>query len=79
MLASIVYFGIGILFGVVLAYNRKDFRQQQTFEQIDQEVRDNLERYKNLSESLKDDVKFLKTRMSFIKQNGTGIEDGTAS
>lgn len=79
MLASIVYFGIGICFGLAIAYNRRDFRQQRTFEQIDEEVRSDLERYKNLSESLKDDVRFLKTRMSYIKQSSSTGEEGAAN
>ncbi len=71
MLAGAIYFGLGIFFGITIAYNRKDYRQQKTFEQVDAEVRGDLERYRNLSESLKEDVLFLKNRIGFMKQGST--------
>jgi hypothetical protein len=68
MFASIIFFGLGVFFGITIAYNCKDYRQQKTFEQVDEEVRNDLERYKSLSESLKADVKYLKNKISFMKQ-----------
>ncbi|MGB8517308.1 MAG: hypothetical protein WCD45_05410 [Gallionella sp.] len=71
MFEGIIYFGVGIFFGFTVAYNRKDYRQEKTFEQVDEKVRNDLERYRNLSESLKEDIKFLKSRVSSLKQSDT--------
>ncbi|NNM80014.1 MAG: hypothetical protein HKM01_06130 [Gallionella sp.] len=68
MFEGIIYFGVGVFFGLTVAYNHKDYRQEKTFEQVDEKVRNDLERYRNLSESLKEDIKFLKSRVSSLKQ-----------
>lgn len=68
MFAGVLYFAVGVFFGIAIAYNRKDYRQHKTFEQIDEQVRNDLARYKSLSESLKVDVKLLKNKINFMRQ-----------
>ena len=74
MYAEVLYFGVGIFFGITIAYNRKDYRQEKTFEQVDEQVRNDLVRYKNLSESLKQDVRFLKNRISSVRSANTATK-----
>ena len=67
------WFFVGLFFGILVGLNMGENRNRKTFEQIDQEIRDNLVKTTNLNESLMDDIKFLRNRIAFLegKKNGS--------
>lgn len=64
--SDIVWFFVGMSIGALGGLNISEFlsqkRKQQTFEQVDEQVRKDLAHYRNLNESLLDDVKFWRSR-----------------
>jgi hypothetical protein len=52
----------GIVIGMAIKQERLHDQYQKTYEEVDQQVRKDLVYYKNLSESLKQDLHYLKTK-----------------
>jgi hypothetical protein len=52
----------GIVIGMTIKQERLHDQYQKTYEQVDQQVRKDLVYYKNLTESLKQDLHYLKTK-----------------
>jgi hypothetical protein len=52
----------GIVIGMAIKQERLHDQYQKTYEEVDQQVRKDLVFYKNLSESLKQDLHYLKTK-----------------
>ena len=52
----------GVVIGMTIKQERLSNQYQKTYEEVDQQVRKDLLYYKNLSESLKQDLHELKTR-----------------
>jgi len=52
----------GIVIGMAIKQERLHSQYQKTYEEVDQQVRKDLLYYKNLSESLKQDLHHLKTK-----------------
>ena len=52
----------GIVIGMAVKQERLHNQYQKTYEEVDQQVRKDLVYYKNLSESLKQDLHYLKIR-----------------
>lgn len=52
----------GIVIGMAVKQERLHNQYQKTYEEVDQQVRKDLVYYKNLSESLKQDLHYLKTK-----------------
>ena len=63
-----IYLIIGFAFGCVVMLNRKEYREQKTYEQLDEQLRKDLATYKNLSESLKADLHWAKQRIQTFKE-----------
>jgi hypothetical protein len=52
----------GIVIGMAVKQERLHNQYQKTYEEVDEQVRKDLVYYKNLSESLKQDLHYLKTK-----------------
>lgn len=62
-----VFFCIGMLVGYNLRNARAEEKEHLTFEQVDEQVRKDLARHKNLNKSLQDDVTFLREKLNKLK------------
>ena len=65
---EIIYLSIGLIFGCVIMLNRKEYREQKTYEQLDEQLRKDLATYKNLSESLASDLRWAKQRIKDLQE-----------
>lgn len=52
----------GVVIGMAIKQERLHNQYQKTYEEVDEQVRKDLVYYKNLSESLKQDLHYLKTK-----------------
>jgi hypothetical protein len=69
--SDFIFLGLGILFGIVLTLNHKAYKEQQTFAEVDEKVRNDLTYYKNLSESLRSDLTHAKTRIKALQDGNS--------
>ena len=60
---DLLFLGIGILIGIGLRNDYAEKKESKTFEQIDEEVRNDLAVTKNLNKSLLEDVHFLREKL----------------
>lgn len=67
-MSELIYLILGFAFGCVFMLNRKEYREQKTYEQLDEHLRKELTTYKNLSESLKTDLHWAKQRIQSLKE-----------
>lgn len=69
---EIVWFFIGLSFGVIITLNRQRDKEVRSYEQLDEELRKDLALNKNLVDSLKKDLAFYKDRLYTLqgKKNG---------
>ena len=67
-LGDFVFLLIGIFLGYLLAMNAKEWIEQKTYEELDAELRKELEFYKNTCASQKIDVDFYKQKALQWKQ-----------
>jgi uncharacterized membrane-anchored protein YhcB (DUF1043 family) len=67
-MGEFIYLIIGFAFGCVIMLNRKEYREQKTYEELDEQLRKELATYKNLSESLKADLRWAKQRIEALKE-----------
>jgi hypothetical protein len=58
---------VGLILGILIGLNLGDAKNRKTFEQVDQDIRDELVKANNLNESLMDDIKFLRNRIAFLE------------
>ena len=68
MIADFIYLMLGIFFGYVWCLNHKSDRERKTFEQIDEEVRNELQLNKNLVDSLKQDLAYNKRLLQACRE-----------
>lgn len=64
---ELIWLSLGVGFGVVVMLNNKDYRQQKTYEELDEELRKELALNKNLVESLKKDLAWTKQKLNTLK------------
>lgn len=64
MMADFIYLGLGLVFGALIMLNHKSFKERKTYEQVDEHVRSELSTYRNLCDSLKEDVAYLKQQLA---------------
>lgn len=64
MLLEIIIFSGGVVLGFAVCSERMQSKEQKTFEQVDKEVRKELTRLQNLTNSLKDDVAYLRKKLA---------------
>ena len=69
MHSDIIYLFIGFVFGCAFMLNRRNHDIEQTYEQVDEKLRTEHAMYKNLCESLKADVAFLKQRIRTLTES----------
>jgi hypothetical protein len=67
-MSDFTYLILGLLFGIVIMLNRKDYLEQKTLEQVDAELRKELEINKNLVKSLTEDLHWAKQQIKFYKE-----------
>lgn len=63
MLDVIIFLG-GLVLGFAICSERAQNKEQKTFEQVDEEVRKELSRLHNLTDSLKNDVTYLRKKLA---------------
>lgn len=63
----LVFFVIGMVVGYNLRNARAEEKEQRLFDEVDEQVRKDLVRHKNLNKSLQDDVTFLREKLSKLK------------
>lgn len=64
MFPEIIYLGIGFVIGYAIALSN---REVKTFEEVDEELRKQHDYYRNLAESLQDDVTYLRRKVSALQ------------
>ena len=64
---ELIYLVIGFGFGCVIMLNNKQYREQKTLEQLDEELRKDLDTHKNLVSSLKIDLAMAKEKIKFLR------------
>lgn len=69
MAFEILAFIAGVVIGAMIMVERQQRRQEQTFAEVDVEVRKQLEFYKNLSEGLKEDVEYLRKKLNALRNH----------
>ena len=62
MLLEFVFLGVGILVGMNLRAEWMQHKYSKSVEQLDQEMKEQLQFYKNLSESLRQDLLWEKAK-----------------
>jgi hypothetical protein len=55
---------VGIFVGITWSHNHREEKYKKTFDQVDSDVRKELEFHKNLNQSLKMDVKMLRDKLN---------------
>lgn len=73
-MTEFVYLFIGVGLGFLFALNYKEFKEMKTYEQLDAELRKDLEFYKNTVNSQKIDVDFYKQKAKFWKEKYESIQ-----
>lgn len=68
LFSDFIFLLLGIFLGYLLAMNTKEWKEQKSYEQLDEELRKELEFYKNTCESQKIDVAFYKQKALQWKQ-----------
>ena len=68
MYNEIVFLIIGFCVGVAFMLNRKEYLEQKTYDQLDSELRKDLNYYKNLSDSLKRDLSYTKQQLNDLRK-----------
>ena len=62
-----IYLIVGFMFGAMVGLNWLDSKERKTLEQVDKQVRDDLEIQRNKNEALLQDVAFLRNRIKFLE------------
>jgi len=73
-MSEFIYLFIGAGLGVLFALNHKEFKEMKTYEQLDEDLRKELEFYKNTTNSQKIDVDFYKQKARFWKEKYESIQ-----
>jgi uncharacterized protein YoxC len=72
MILTVVFFIIGIFIGITIRDQKSVDKYNKTFDQIDTQIKKDLELYKNLSESYKQDCERYKLEIQKLKnRNGS--------
>jgi hypothetical protein len=68
-----IYLFVGIGLGMLFALNYREFREMKTYEQLDEELRRELEFNKNTVKSQQIDVDFYRQKAKFWKEKYESI------
>jgi hypothetical protein len=63
MYSELLFLVIGFCIGVAFMLNRKEYLEQKTYEELDEELRKDLNYHRNLSDSLKRDLSYTKQQL----------------
>lgn len=66
-MTELIWLVLGFGFGIIVMLNNKEYRQQKTYEQLDEALRKELALNKNLVESLKKDLAWVKQKNATLK------------
>jgi hypothetical protein len=67
MILTVVFFIMGIFIGVTICDQKYADKYNKTFDQIDSQIKKDLELYKNLSQSYKQDCERYKIEIQKLK------------
>lgn len=70
MLGEFIFFFLGAAVGASWMLNRAGNKELETFEQMDERLRKELALHKNLTNSLKADVAYLRKKLYAYEQQG---------
>ena len=56
----------GLIIGMTIKQEHLQNRYNKTYEQLDREIRDQLNYYRNLSDSLREDIKALRLKIKLL-------------
>lgn len=68
MMLLVIVGALGIIVGMNIKQERLTDQYDKTLEQVDAKLRKDLQYYKNLSESLTQDVRFLREKLERLKK-----------
>lgn len=63
MYSELLFLVIGFCIGVAFMLNRKEYLEQKTYDELDEELRKDLNFHRNLSDSLKRDLSETKQQL----------------
>lgn len=69
MILELVCIIVGIMVGYTWAMESQSAEYKKTLEQVDAKIREDLEFHKNLNQSLKQDVQFLRDKIKRTSEN----------
>ena len=67
-MSELIWLALGFGFGIIVMLNNKEYREQKTYEQLDEELRKELALNKNLVESLKKDLSWAKKKIQALNE-----------
>ena len=62
-----IYLIVGFMFGAMVVLNWLDSKERKTLEQVDEQLRRDLEIQRNKNEALLQDIAFLRNRIKFLE------------
>jgi len=68
MYSELLFLVIGFCIGVAYMLNRKEYLEQKTYDELDEELRKDLNYHRNLSDSLKRDLSETKQQLTQERQ-----------
>lgn len=68
MSVDIAWVLAGLVIGIIIGLNIRENRQTKTLEELDSDMRRDLERYRNLSSSLLEDVRYWRDRFNTLQK-----------
>ena len=67
IIINLVFFVLGLVIGMNLRNSYAEGKERRTIEQVDADIRNELNVAKNLNKSLLDDVRFLRKKLQRLK------------
>ena len=67
ILLNFIFLSFGILIGINLRNTYAQNKERKTFNEVDEQVRNELAVAKNLNKSLLDDIRFLREKLQRLK------------
>lgn len=66
-MSEFIWLLVGFGFGCIFMLNRREYKDQETLEQVDEKLRKELAINKNLVQSLKQDLSWAKQKIEALK------------
>ena len=68
MSVDIAWVLAGLVIGIIIGLNIRENKQAKSLEELDADMRKDLERYRNLSTSLLEDVRYWRERFNTLQK-----------